>query len=103
MILASSPCRKICQLSELIDLPTGCSCLFVAWIPLIDKNAYLVYNQNFIHRDFLSNDDVMYVFRIAHKQVMSGRFNFLILVLKDEVDVTTLPAELRLYLSKICS
>ena len=45
----------------------------------------------------------MYVFRIAHKQVMSGRFNFLILVLKDVIDVATLPAELRLYLSKICS
>ena len=54
----------------------------------------------FFYRDFLSNDDVMYVFRIAHKQVMSGRFNFLILVLKDEVDAATLPAELRLYLSK---
>ena len=31
---------------------------------------------------------------------MSGRFNFLILVLKDEVDIVTSPAELRLYLSK---
>ena len=45
----------------------------------------------------------MYVFRIAHKQVMSGRFNFLILVLKDEIDEATLPTELRLYLSKIFS
>ena len=54
----------------------------------------------FVHRDFLDNDDLMYVFRIAHKQVMSGRFNFLILVLKDEADEATLPAELRLYLSK---
>ena len=70
---------------------------------MIDKNINLVHNHNFIHRDFLSNDDVMYVFHIAHKQVMSGRFNFLILVLKDLVDVATLPAELCLYLSKICS
>ena len=44
----------------------------------------------------------MYVFRIAHKQVMSGRFNFLILIVKDQLDTATLPAELRLYLSKIC-
>ena len=43
----------------------------------------------------------MYVFRIAHKQVMSGRFNFLILIVKDQVETATLPAELRLYLSKI--
>ena len=43
----------------------------------------------------------MYVFRIAHKQVMSGRFNFLILVVKDLIDTATLPVELRLYLSKI--
>ena len=55
----------------------------------------------FFHRDFLNNEHDMYVFRIANKQVMSGRFNFLILIVKDQVDTATLPAELRLYLSKI--
>ena len=55
----------------------------------------------FFYRDFLHSNKDMYMFRIAHKQVMSGRFNFLILIVKDQIDEATFPAELRLYLSKI--
>ena len=55
----------------------------------------------FFYRDFLHSKEDMYMFRIAHKQVMSGLFNFLILIVKDQIDEATLPADLRLYLSKI--
>ena len=75
---------------------------FVPGAPIVDnilrnvkksRRMIMVLSQNFIQSEWC-----MLEFRTAHRKVLEGRANYLIIVLFDDVNVDTLDDELKLYL-----
>ena len=75
---------------------------FVPGAPIVDnilrnvkksRRMIMVLSQNFIQSDWC-----MLEFRTAHRKVLEGRANYLIIVLFDDVNVDSLDYELKLYL-----
>ena len=49
---------------------------------------------------FLKSERDIQVFQIAHEQFMDGRWDFLILIIKEKIKIESYPADLQMYLSK---
>ena len=56
-------------------------------------------NDNF--RAFLKSERDMQVFQIAHEQFMNGRPNFLILILKEQIRMKSLPGDVQIFLREL--
>ena len=55
---------------------------------------------NFCIRNFLEYEWGMEAFMIAHDQMVKGRKDLLIVILKEKINVDKLPADLRVYIRK---
>ena len=52
-------------------------------------------------RNFLAYEWGMEAFMIAHDQMVKGRKDLLIVILKEKINIDKLPADLRVYIRKI--
>ena len=59
-----------------------------------------IINNLLFHRNFLAYKWGMEAFMIAHDQMVKGRKDLLIVILKEKINVGKLPAALRVYISK---